>query len=191
MLGPRIMENRKPLQLKNALILYNLFQVIFSSWLFYEVSSIFERWHPDHYRMSINSSLPFISNSYNTRLSSSSVLLAAQNFHLIHHIFSFAKWFSCTYFRHPLYYKLSINHVKQTKHETSLHQTKTNPTTTSGTVRKIVSYGWMVGPIQLQMPARRLFGQPNGQSCKWTIKCRDNLFYKRCWRQLKHLGLIK
>lgn len=37
-LGPRIMENRKPLQLKNALVLYNLFQVIFSSWLFYEVS---------------------------------------------------------------------------------------------------------------------------------------------------------
>lgn len=37
-LGPRLMENRKPMQLKNALIVYNLFQVIFSSWLFYEVS---------------------------------------------------------------------------------------------------------------------------------------------------------
>lgn len=37
-LGPRIMENRKPLHLKNALVIYNLFQVIFSSWLFYEVS---------------------------------------------------------------------------------------------------------------------------------------------------------
>lgn len=38
-LGPRLMENRKPMQLKNALIIYNLFQVIFSTWLFYEVSS--------------------------------------------------------------------------------------------------------------------------------------------------------
>lgn len=32
------MENRKPFQLKNILIYYNLFQVIFSTWLFYEVS---------------------------------------------------------------------------------------------------------------------------------------------------------
>ncbi|XP_039296095.1 elongation of very long chain fatty acids protein AAEL008004 isoform X3 [Nilaparvata lugens] len=36
-LGPKLMENRKPFQLKNALIVYNLFQVIFSSWLFYEM----------------------------------------------------------------------------------------------------------------------------------------------------------
>jgi len=35
--GPKIMENRKPFQLKNILIVYNLFQVIFSAWLFYEV----------------------------------------------------------------------------------------------------------------------------------------------------------
>ncbi|XP_024083450.1 elongation of very long chain fatty acids protein AAEL008004 isoform X2 [Cimex lectularius] len=35
-LGPKIMENRKPLQLKNVLIFYNLFQVVFSAWLFYE-----------------------------------------------------------------------------------------------------------------------------------------------------------
>uniref|UniRef100_A0A146LEX3 Elongation of very long chain fatty acids protein n=1 Tax=Lygus hesperus TaxID=30085 RepID=A0A146LEX3_LYGHE len=34
--GPRFMENRKPFQLKNVLIAYNLFQVIFSAWLFYE-----------------------------------------------------------------------------------------------------------------------------------------------------------
>ncbi|KAH0956007.1 hypothetical protein HN011_009530 [Eciton burchellii] len=34
--GPKIMENRKPFQLKNILIVYNLFQVIFSAWLFYE-----------------------------------------------------------------------------------------------------------------------------------------------------------
>ncbi|XP_054274145.1 elongation of very long chain fatty acids protein AAEL008004-like isoform X2 [Macrosteles quadrilineatus] len=35
-LGPRLMENRKPFELRNVLIGYNLFQVIFSSWLFYE-----------------------------------------------------------------------------------------------------------------------------------------------------------
>lgn len=36
-LGPKIMENRKPFQLKDTLVVYNLFQVIFSAWLFYEV----------------------------------------------------------------------------------------------------------------------------------------------------------
>lgn len=36
--GPKLMENRKPFQLKNTLIIYNLFQVIFSSWLFYEIA---------------------------------------------------------------------------------------------------------------------------------------------------------
>ncbi|XP_033212832.1 elongation of very long chain fatty acids protein AAEL008004-like isoform X3 [Belonocnema kinseyi] len=35
-LGPKLMENRKPFQLQNVLIFYNLFQVVFSSWLFYE-----------------------------------------------------------------------------------------------------------------------------------------------------------
>ncbi|VVC25765.1 Hypothetical protein CINCED_3A017549 [Cinara cedri] len=34
--GPRLMANRKPMELRNILIAYNLFQVIFSSWLFYE-----------------------------------------------------------------------------------------------------------------------------------------------------------
>ncbi|XP_034191103.1 very long chain fatty acid elongase AAEL008004 isoform X1 [Osmia lignaria lignaria] len=36
-LGPKWMENRKPFQLKNALIAYNLFQMLFSAWLFYEI----------------------------------------------------------------------------------------------------------------------------------------------------------
>lgn len=36
-LGPKLMENRKPFQLKNTLVVYNLFQVIFSAWLFYEI----------------------------------------------------------------------------------------------------------------------------------------------------------
>ncbi|KOC68911.1 Elongation of very long chain fatty acids protein [Habropoda laboriosa] len=35
-LGPKLMENRKPFQLKNALIYYNMFQMLFSTWLFYE-----------------------------------------------------------------------------------------------------------------------------------------------------------
>ncbi|CAH1375598.1 hypothetical protein MTP99_017011 [Tenebrio molitor] len=35
-IGPRLMENRKPFDLKYTLILYNLFQVIFSTYLFYE-----------------------------------------------------------------------------------------------------------------------------------------------------------
>lgn len=37
-LGPKLMENRKPFDLRKVMIWYNFFQVIFSSWLFYEVS---------------------------------------------------------------------------------------------------------------------------------------------------------
>ncbi|KAK6639768.1 hypothetical protein RUM43_008043 [Polyplax serrata] len=35
-LGPKLMENRKPFELRKVLIYYNLFQVLFSIWLFYE-----------------------------------------------------------------------------------------------------------------------------------------------------------
>lgn len=35
------MENRKPFQLKHTLVVYNLFQVLFSTWLFYEVSTFY------------------------------------------------------------------------------------------------------------------------------------------------------
>lgn len=35
-LGPRLMENRKPFQLRGVLIVYNFIQVVFSCWLFYE-----------------------------------------------------------------------------------------------------------------------------------------------------------
>ncbi|XP_036323388.1 elongation of very long chain fatty acids protein AAEL008004 isoform X2 [Rhagoletis pomonella] len=35
-LGPRLMENRKPFRLQNTLVFYNAVQVIFSAWLFYE-----------------------------------------------------------------------------------------------------------------------------------------------------------
>lgn len=38
-LGPRLMENRKPFQLKNILIVYNAIQTVFSAWIFYEVST--------------------------------------------------------------------------------------------------------------------------------------------------------
>ncbi|XP_014210550.1 elongation of very long chain fatty acids protein AAEL008004-like [Copidosoma floridanum] len=35
-LGPRIMENRKPFNLRRILIFYNLAQTVFSTWIFYE-----------------------------------------------------------------------------------------------------------------------------------------------------------
>lgn len=37
-LGPRIMENRKPLNMKGVLILYNFFVVALSVYMIYEVS---------------------------------------------------------------------------------------------------------------------------------------------------------
>jgi len=37
-LGPRIMENRKPMNLRGVLIVYNFVQVAFSACLFYEVT---------------------------------------------------------------------------------------------------------------------------------------------------------
>lgn len=40
-IGPKLMENRKPFNLRYILILYNFIQVIFSAWLFYEVSDTF------------------------------------------------------------------------------------------------------------------------------------------------------
>ncbi|XP_065331909.1 very long chain fatty acid elongase AAEL008004-like [Cloeon dipterum] len=36
-LGPKLMENRKPFELRRVLIAYNAFQVVFSTWLFYEL----------------------------------------------------------------------------------------------------------------------------------------------------------
>lgn len=38
-LGPKLMENRKPFQLKNVLIVYNFLQVLFSIFLFYMIGS--------------------------------------------------------------------------------------------------------------------------------------------------------
>ncbi|XP_046806644.1 elongation of very long chain fatty acids protein AAEL008004 isoform X3 [Lucilia cuprina] len=46
-LGPRLMENRKPFRLQNTLILYNAVQVIFSAWIFYEIG--ISGWLTGHY----------------------------------------------------------------------------------------------------------------------------------------------
>lgn len=35
-LAPKLMEKRKPMNLRNFLVVYNLFQTIFSTWIFYE-----------------------------------------------------------------------------------------------------------------------------------------------------------
>ncbi|KAK9881692.1 hypothetical protein WA026_017209 [Henosepilachna vigintioctopunctata] len=35
-LGPKLMENRKPFHLRNVLIVYNFIQTLFSAWIFYE-----------------------------------------------------------------------------------------------------------------------------------------------------------
>ncbi|XP_015113965.1 elongation of very long chain fatty acids protein AAEL008004 [Diachasma alloeum] len=45
-LGPKLMENRKPFSLRRIMIGYNLFQVIFSTWLFYE--SLAAGWWNDY-----------------------------------------------------------------------------------------------------------------------------------------------
>ena len=35
--GPAYMKNRPPFQLRSILVAYNAFQVVFSTWIFYEV----------------------------------------------------------------------------------------------------------------------------------------------------------
>jgi hypothetical protein len=37
LLVPRIMDSRKPMNLRGVLIVYNFVQVVFSAWMFYEV----------------------------------------------------------------------------------------------------------------------------------------------------------
>lgn len=48
-LGPRVMENRKPMDLRKVLVYYNLFQVLFSIWLFYEIGM--SGWLTGHYSL--------------------------------------------------------------------------------------------------------------------------------------------
>lgn len=44
--GPKLMEDRKPFQLRKTLIVYNFLQVVFSSWLFYEAMDA--AWYKDY-----------------------------------------------------------------------------------------------------------------------------------------------
>lgn len=44
--GPKLMEDRKPFQLRKTLIVYNFLQVLFSSWLFYEAMD--GAWYRDY-----------------------------------------------------------------------------------------------------------------------------------------------
>lgn len=39
-LAPKLMANRKAFDLRNILVVYNLFQTVFSAWIFYEVSTV-------------------------------------------------------------------------------------------------------------------------------------------------------
>ncbi|KAG5879389.1 hypothetical protein JTB14_016734 [Gonioctena quinquepunctata] len=42
-LGPKLMENRKPFNIKNMLIGYNILQVVWNAYIFYKVSKyVFE-----------------------------------------------------------------------------------------------------------------------------------------------------
>jgi len=59
-LGPKLMENRKPFDLRRVMMYYNLFQVIFSSWLFYEVSRTMNISERDSLKDSILFFLPIL-----------------------------------------------------------------------------------------------------------------------------------
>lgn len=44
--GPKMMENRKPLHLRETLIVYNGAQVLYSSYMLYEVSNFYYKQYP-------------------------------------------------------------------------------------------------------------------------------------------------
>uniref|UniRef100_A0ABK9MMD7 Elongation of very long chain fatty acids protein n=1 Tax=Glossina morsitans morsitans TaxID=37546 RepID=A0ABK9MMD7_GLOMM len=46
-IGPRLMENRKPFRLQNTLVIYNAIQVVLSLWIFYEIAM--SGWLTGHY----------------------------------------------------------------------------------------------------------------------------------------------
>lgn len=48
-LMPKFMAKRKPYDLRNILVVYNLFQTVFSSWIFYEVSEVIHLIHFNYY----------------------------------------------------------------------------------------------------------------------------------------------
>ena len=48
-LAPRLMENRKPFDLRKTLVVYNLFQTVFSAWIFYEVIKYLKKKFNDNF----------------------------------------------------------------------------------------------------------------------------------------------
>uniref|UniRef100_A0A1A9W6N3 Elongation of very long chain fatty acids protein n=1 Tax=Glossina brevipalpis TaxID=37001 RepID=A0A1A9W6N3_9MUSC len=46
-IGPRLMQNRKPFRLQNTLVIYNAVQVVLSVWIFYEIAM--SGWLTGHY----------------------------------------------------------------------------------------------------------------------------------------------
>lgn len=56
-LGPKLMANRKPMDLRLVLVVYNLFQTVFSTWIFYEVSLLINTFciqHENRIRATMN-----------------------------------------------------------------------------------------------------------------------------------------
>nr|FAA01274.1 TPA: elongation of very long chain fatty acids protein 16 [Ladona fulva] len=47
-LGPSLMENRKPFQMRGVLILYNIFQITYNAWLFYQAVMV---WYNNKYNI--------------------------------------------------------------------------------------------------------------------------------------------
>lgn len=89
------MENRKPFHLQNTLIVYNFSQVIFSAWLFYEVS-LSKKFYQHFYRQSnIN-----LSRASIVRNTDNSVFLLRDRINLLRYIssnifFIFYSFFFC------------------------------------------------------------------------------------------------
>lgn len=92
-LGPRLMENRKPFHLQNTLIVYNFSQVIFSAWLFYEVS-LSKKFYQHFYRQSnIN-----LSRASIVRNTDNSVFLLRDRINLLRYISSNIFFIFCSFF---------------------------------------------------------------------------------------------
>lgn len=96
-LGPKLMENRKPFQLKNVLIVYNLFQMVFSAWLFYEVRFLLRPFLPPSLPPSLLSFLSSIFTLFSIYLLYWILLTSYESF------FSILKCVAC--FEMPLVYK--------------------------------------------------------------------------------------
>lgn len=102
-LGPKLMENRKPFQLKNVLIVYNLFQMVFSAWLFYEVRFLLRPFLPPSLPPSLLSFLSSIFTLFSIYLLYWILLTSYESF------FSILKCVAC--FEMPLVYKHVMNKI--------------------------------------------------------------------------------